>query len=101
MQMLLGTTSTSQSVHRDPCYFPHIYSGLVPGLHPIRGMRDSDSEVIDAHHQTMLEYDAARVMLARRTKAFTDLLVAERFVMSRLGIGAVPHLNHYRAGYYP
>jgi len=64
-------------------------------------MRDSDSEVIDAHHQTMLEYDAARVMLARRTKAFTDLLVAERFVMSRLGIGAVPHLNHYRAGYYP
>jgi hypothetical protein len=61
----------------------------------------NNSEAIDAYQRKMLDYEAAKHDPCRRLKAFTDLLVAERIVMSRLGIGAVPHLSHYLARYYP
>jgi hypothetical protein len=61
----------------------------------------TDSEVIDVYHRTVCEYDAAKNNACRRIEAFTDLLVAERILMSRLGIGGVPHLDHYRARCYP
>ena len=60
----------------------------------------TDSEVIDAYQWAMSEYDAAKNNACRRVEAFTDLLVAERIVMSRVGIGSLPHLNNYRTRYY-
>jgi hypothetical protein len=61
----------------------------------------NDSEVIDSHHRKILDYDGAKNDPGRRLKAFTDLLVAERILVGRLGIGALPHLSHYRACWSP
>ena len=55
----------------------------------------NDNEVIDAYQRKLLDYDAAKNDHGRRLKAFTDLLVAERILVSQLGIGADHYLNHY------
>jgi hypothetical protein len=59
----------------------------------------TDNELIDAYHNAMRAYQAARAGTICRVDAFTDLLVAETVLTARLGVGQ--HLESYRERYSP
>jgi hypothetical protein len=87
------------------------YAGGLSGLDPTGGRRMrvpsapamsrpqerrmTDDELIDAYHGAMSAYDAPEV--GRRVEVFIDMLVAERVLIARLGVGQ--HMGRYQDRY--
>ena len=45
----------------------------------------TDDELIDAYHEAMVGYEAAKAGTGNRVKTFTEFLVAERVLAARQG----------------
>jgi hypothetical protein len=55
----------------------------------------TDDELIDAYQGAMITYDATEI--GRRVEVFIDMLVAERVLVTRLGVGQ--HMGRYQDRY--
>jgi hypothetical protein len=60
----------------------------------------TEHALIDAYHQAMRDYEAAKVGTGGRIEAFTSLLVAEKVLTTRLG-WVDQNLKRYRDRYSP
>jgi hypothetical protein len=60
----------------------------------------TEHALIDAYHQAMRDYEAAKVGTGGRIEAFTRLLVAEKVLTTRLG-WIDQNLKRYRERYSP
>jgi hypothetical protein len=60
----------------------------------------ANDKVIDAYHEAMIAYEAAKAGTGSRVETFTRLLMAEKILTARFG-RIDQNLEHFRQRYSP